>query len=108
MIQPLISTDLSGYSLGVGCVVNFKNPQVVGTTTPGVALAFTWDVSAWDGPNTWTGITVIDHWEGADGLGYVISPYAEVLIDADNYPTFEFSFIGWNILHEVGGLSFSS
>ena len=108
MIQPLISTDLSGYSLGVGCVVNFKNPQVVGTTTPGVALAFTWDVSAWDGTNTWTGITVIDHWEGADGLGYVISPYAEVLIDADNYPTFEFSFIGWNILHEVGGLSFSS
>ena len=50
----------------------------------------------------------MDRWEGADGLGYVIAPYAEVLLDADNYPTFEFSFIGWNILHEVGGLAFSS
>lgn len=108
LIQPLLSTDLTGYSLGVGCVVNFQAPQVVGSSVPGTSLAFTWDASEWDGTDVWIGTSVVDRWEGADGLGYVIAPYAEVLLDADNYPTFEFSFIGWNILHEVGGLGFSS
>jgi hypothetical protein len=89
-------------------VVNFQAPQVVGSSVPGSSLAFTWDVSDWDGTDVWIGTSVVDRWEGADGLGYVIAPYAEVLLDADNYPTFEFSFIGWNILHEVGGLAFSS
>ena len=108
LVEPLLSTDLSTYTFGTGCVVNFQQPQTVGGSSPGAAGGFIWDVSVWDGTDVWIGVTVFDRWEGADGIGYVIAPYAEVLIDADDYPTFEFSLIGWNILHEVGGLSFSS
>lgn len=107
-IQPLISTDLSGYTLGSLCVVNFKNPTAVGGASPYVGGAFTWDTSRWDGSDLWGGAAVVDSWDGADNVGYVIAPYAELVIDADNFPSFEFSLIGWNILHEVGGLSYSA
>lgn len=108
MVEPLLATDLSSYALGTGCVVNFQNPMTVGGSSPGAAGIFTWDVSVWDGSDVWGGVSIMDRWEGADGLGYVVAPYAELLIDADNFPTFEFSFIGWNLLHEVGGLASSS
>lgn len=108
MIEPLLSTDLSTYQFGTGCVVNFQTPGSYGGSSPGAAGIFTWDVSVWDGTDVWGGISIFDSWSGADGIGYVIAPYAELQIDADNFPTFEFSLIGWNLLYEVGALSFSS
>lgn len=107
-IQPLLSTDLSSYSFGTGVVVNFGVPNAVGGTSPGAAGLFIWDSSVWDGTDVWGGQTVLDVWDGADAVGYVVSPYAELLIDADDYPTFEFSLIGWNILYEAGGLAFTA
>lgn len=107
-VQPLVSTDLSGYTFGTGCVVNFRDPGAVGGTSPLASGVFTWDVSVWDGDDLWGGAAVFDSWDGADNMGYVIAPYAELTIDADDFPSFEFSLIGWNVLHEVGGLAFSS
>ena len=108
LIEPLLSTDLSSYLFGTGCVVNFQTPGTYGGSAPGAAGQFTWDVSVWDGVDVWGGANIFDSWSGADGIGYVIAPYAELQIDADDIPSFEFSLIGWNILSEVGALSFSS
>jgi len=108
LIQPMLSTDLSDYSLGLACVVNFDIPGALGVGSPATAGIFTWDVSVWDGPDVWGGDAVYDGWESATGIGYVISPYSEVRIDATNAPDFDFSLIGWNVLHEPGGISFSA
>jgi hypothetical protein len=108
LIQPLFSTDLNDYTFGQGCEVNFNDPSVLGVGAPAADGLFTWDVSEWDGPNVWGGDQVWDDWESANAIGYVIAPYSEVRLDADSVPDFEFSLIGWNILHEPGGLSFSN
>ena len=107
-VQPLVSTDLAGYSFGTGCISNFANPSTIGAVTPSSSGSFTWDVSVWDGADVWSGAAVFDYWDGADNIGYVIAPYAELTIDADNYPTFEFSLIGWNLLYEAGGISYTA
>lgn len=108
LVQPMLSTDLSDYTFGVSTVVNFKDPGVLGTGSPAAEGIFTWDSSVWDGPDTWGGDAVWDSWESANAIGYVVSPYSEARIDADNSPEFEFSLIGWNVLHEPGGLSFTA
>lgn len=108
LVQPMLSTDLSDYAFGVGTVVNFQAPQAIGTGAPASSGAFTWDVSSWDGTSLWSGDYVWDSWESANAIGYVISPYSEVRIDADESPTFEFSLIGWNVLHEPGTISFTA
>jgi hypothetical protein len=108
LIQPMLSTDLSEYAFGQGCVVNFQMPGVIGSGSPAAVGVFTWDVSTWDGADLWAGDQVYDFWESANAIGYVISPYTEVRIDATETPDFDFSLIGWNILHEAGGLSFSA
>lgn len=107
-LMPMFSTDLSDYTFGSSCVVNFNYPGSPGGGSPGAAGLFTWDSSAWDGLNTWGGAAVWDDWASANNIGYVVSPYAVAQIDADSSPEFEFSLIGWNILHEVGGLAFST
>lgn len=108
LVQPMLSTDLSDYTFGISTVVNFNDPDVLGTGSPASAGLFTWDESTWDGADTWGGDAVFDQWASANAIGYVISPYSEVRIDADNSPNFEFSLIGWNVLHEPGGLSFTT
>lgn len=108
LIQPLLSTDIADYAFGVSCIINFQVPGVLGTGAPATEGVFTWDVSYWDGTDVWLGDQVWDAWESATNIGYVISPYSEVRIDADNTPDFEFSLIGWNVLHEIGGLSFTA
>ena len=107
-VQPLLATDLPDYSFGTGCIVNFNRPDAVGTTSPSSAGLFVWDTSVWDGADVWGGAAVLDRWEGADAIGYVIAPYAELIVDADSAPDFEFSFIGWNLLYETGGISFTA
>lgn len=108
LIQPLLSSDLNAYTMASSCVVNFAQPGTVGSSAPTAEGVFTWDVSVWDGDDVWVGSLVWDSWDGAGNAGYVISPYSEVILDADNYPTFDFGLIGWNILHEVGGLAFTA
>jgi hypothetical protein len=108
LIQPLFSTDLQDYTFGLGCEVNFEAPGIIGVGAPASSGLFTWDESVWDGDDVWGGGDVWDDWESANAIGYVIAPYSELRIDADNSPTFEFSLIGWNILHEPGGLSFTN
>jgi hypothetical protein len=108
LIQPMLSTDLSDYSLGIACVVNFDIPGALGVGSPAAEGTFTWDLSLWDGPDVWGGDAVYDSWESATGIGYVIAPYSEVRIDATDVPNFDFSLIGWNILHEPGTIAFTS
>lgn len=108
LIQPMLSTDLSEYAFGLGCSVNFQMPGIIGSGAPATDGVFTWDISLWDGPDVWAGDAVYDQWESANVIGYVISPYSEVRIDATETPDFDFSLIGWNILHEDGGLSFTA
>lgn len=107
-IQPLLSTDLTAYTFGSLCITNFGRPPPVSGSAPPSDGGFTWDVSEWDGPDPWTGDEVWDVWSGAANIGYVISPYAEAIIDADNSPDFEFSLIGWSVLMEPGGIAFSA
>jgi hypothetical protein len=106
-IQPLFSTNLSDYTFGSSCLVNFQVPEALSTSAPVAEGIFTWDESVWDGSDIWGGDAVWDSWASSNGIGYVISPYSIATIDADNNPTFEFSLIGWNVLHEVGGISFT-
>ena len=107
-IQPLFSTDLSTYTFSTTTVVNFGGVPVVAGSPPGAAGIFTWDVSVWDGTAVWGGTDVWDDWTGAYNAGYVLSPYSELSVNATNFPDFDFGLIGWNILHEVGGLAFST
>jgi hypothetical protein len=107
LIQPLFSTDLNEYTFGTSCVTNFATPDTIGAGVPVADGIFTWDDSLWDGPDVWGGNSVWDYWDSSNGMGYVIAPYAQVTVDAENNPDFEFNLIGWNILLEVGGLSFT-
>lgn len=107
LIQPLFTTDLTTFTFGTSCAVNFETPIDVGAAASAQSGLFTWDVSVWDGTDVWGGEEVHDDWEGSSNSGYVISPYTVARIDAADYPTFDFSLIGWNILHEPGGLAYT-
>lgn len=107
-IQPLLSTDLSEYTFGTSCVVNFKTDAIAPTSSPSASGVFIWDTSKWDGIDVWGGVAVSDGWRSSTGIGYVVSPYSIANISAANYPTFEFSLIGWTVLHEDGGLAFTT
>ncbi|HLO79217.1 MAG TPA: hypothetical protein VK196_22390 [Magnetospirillum sp.] len=107
-IQPLFSTDLTDYTFGAACIVNFAIPESVGGSAPAAQGIFTWDVSLWDGSDVWGGNAVWDLWDSSNNIGYVVSPYSIATIDADNNPEFDFSLIGWTILYEAGGIAFSS
>jgi hypothetical protein len=89
--------------------VDFKTPTSSAGSGEGASSGiFTWDTSYWDGADVWGGLDNYDSWFGSGNIGYVISPYTTAEIDADNNPTFDFSLIGWHVLYEPGGISFSN
>lgn len=108
-IQPIYSTDLTSVNFGTACAVNFVTPTSSAGSGEGTASGiFTWDTSFWDGADVWGGLDNYDSWTGVGNIGYVISPYTTADIDADANPDFDFSLIGWHVLYEPGGISFSN
>ena len=54
-LMPMFSTDLSDYTFGSACVVNFQYPGTPGAASPNAAGLFTWDTSVWDGADRRSG-----------------------------------------------------
>ncbi|ABR91434.1 Uncharacterized conserved protein [Janthinobacterium sp. Marseille] len=75
MLRPLISTDgSSSVLLGVNTDFDTTAPTGIPTFSPTAGAA--WDISVWDGMDTWSGdLAIKKDWQTAFGLGYCISAH---------------------------------
>lgn len=75
MLRPLISTD-GNSSVLLGVNVDFDTTPPTGIPTFSPTIGSAWDVSVWDGIDTWGGdLSIKKDWQTAFGLGYCVSAH---------------------------------
>lgn len=104
-VRPIWFTDVPQVSPQIAIAVDYATPTDAASAQDVSEGFFTWDTSAWDGPDVWYGYTVQRAWRGNGNIGTVISLYTFISIDASDTGTeWRFRLTAWDVLFETGGV----
>ena len=104
MVKPIIESNLD-ITAEVGIAVDYGDNPSVSTSQNAQSGGFTWDVSLWDGTDTWIGTSISKKWRTGSGVGTALSPYMSITVASDTpAQNLDFKLLGWDIVYEVGGV----